>query len=146
MAKAYDRDLRLRVVAAIEAGASTEVAARRFGIGKATAGAWARLKRATGDVAPGRQGKPARSKLDAHAAFIFGLLDEMVDISLAEIAARLKAERGVSAVPATVWYFFARRDWTYKKRRRTPASKRAKTSPPRARPGRGASSPSTRNV
>lgn len=146
MAKAYDRDLRLRVVAAIEAGASTDAAAERFGVGKATAGAWARLKRATGDVTPGKQGKPGRSKLDAHADFIFGLLDAAVDISLAEIAARLKVERGVSAAPATVWYFFARHDWTYKKRRRTPASRRAKTSPPRARPGPGASSPSTRNA
>ena len=146
MARAYDRDLRLRVVAAIEAGVSTEAAATRFGIGKATAGAWARLKRATGDVAPGRQGKPARSKLDAHADFIFGLLDETVDISLAEIAARLKAERGITAVPATVWYFFARRDWTYKKRQRTRASRRAKTSPPRAQSGHGARPPSTRNA
>lgn len=146
MAKAYDRDLRLRVVAAVEAGASTAAAAERFGIGKATAGAWARLKRASGDIAPGKQGKPSRSKLDPHADFIFGLLDETIDISLAEIAARLQAERDVRVVPATIWYFFARRDWTFKKRRPTPASKRAKTSPPRAQPGSRARSTSIRNA
>jgi transposase len=44
MARAYDRDLRLRVVEAIEGGATGEAAAERFGIGKSTAGAWARLK------------------------------------------------------------------------------------------------------
>lgn len=54
MTKAYDRDSRLRVVAAIEAGPTTQEAADRFGIGKATAWAWARLKRATGDVTAGR--------------------------------------------------------------------------------------------
>ncbi len=135
MAKAYDRDLRVRVVAAVEAGATTEEAAARFGIGKATAGAWARLKRATGDVTPGRQGQPPGSKLDPHAEFIFALIEEKADISLAEIAERLAAERGVRAVPATVWYFFDKRDWTFKKRPPTPASRSATTSPPPAKPG-----------
>jgi transposase len=117
MARAYDLDLRLRVVEAIEAGASTEAAAERFDIGKATAGAWARLKRATGAVTPGRQGKPKGSKLDAHGDFILGLVEAAPDITLAEIAARLIAERGVSAAPATVWYFFDRRGITFKKNR-----------------------------
>jgi transposase len=145
MAKAYDRDLRLRVVAAIEAGATTEEAAARFRIGKATAGAWARLKRATGDVTPGRQGQPPGSKLDPHADFIFGLLDEKVDISLVEIAERLQAERGVRVAPATIWYFFDKRDWTFKKRLPMPASRSAKTSPPRALRGLKIKSTSTRS-
>lgn len=146
MAKAYDPDLRVRVVAAIEAGASTQAAADRFGIGKATAGAWARLKQATGDVAPGKQGKPPGSKLDPHAEFIFALLDKGVDISLVEIAARLRAERGMSVAPATIWYFFERRDWTFKKRPPTPASRNAKTSPPRAKSGSKTRSTSIRSA
>jgi transposase len=146
MARAYDMDLRLRVVDAIEAGASTDAAAERFDIGKATAGAWARLKRATGAVAPGRQGKPKGSKLDAHADFILGLIEVTPDITLAEIAARLVAERGVRAVPATVWYFFDRRGITFKKRLRTPVSKSATTSPRRAKPGLKAKSSSTRDA
>ncbi len=135
MAKAYDRDLRLRVVAAVEAGATTEEAAERFGIGKSTAGAWARLKRATGDVAPGRQGQPPGSKLDPYADFIFALIEEKADISLVEITGRLAAERGVRVVPATIWYFFDKRDWTFKKRPPTPASKSATTSQPPAKLG-----------
>ena len=50
MGKPYSMDLRERVVAAIEGGESTHQAAARFAIGIATAGAWARLKRATGNV------------------------------------------------------------------------------------------------
>ena len=46
MGKPYSMDLRERVVAAIEGGLSTRQAAARFAIGIATAGAWARLKRA----------------------------------------------------------------------------------------------------
>jgi transposase len=58
MGKPYSMDLRERVVAAIEGGESTHQAAARFSIGVATAGVWARLKRATGDVRPAKQGKP----------------------------------------------------------------------------------------
>lgn len=135
MGRPYGMDLRVRVVEAIEAGASTQEAAERFDVGKATAGAWARLKRAQGSLTPGRQGKPKGSKLDAHAEFILALIDATPDITLAEIAARLHAERGVRAVAATVWYFFDRRDISFKKRPRTPASKSARMLPPRAKPG-----------
>ncbi len=73
MGKPYSMDLRERVIAAIEGGESTGEAAKRFAIGKATAGAWARLKRATGGVkaAPARQaegfgaGRPCRLHLRA---------------------------------------------------------------------------------
>lgn len=119
MARALSIDLRRRVVAAIEGGLSTRAAARRFAIGIATAGAWHRLWRRTGDVRPGRQGKPSRSKLDAHEAFIVGLIEERRDIALAEIAAHLAESRGVTACPATIWYFLAKRGITYKKRPRT---------------------------
>lgn len=144
MARAYDMDLRVRVVEAIEAGASTGEAADRFDIGKATAGAWARLKRATGALTPGRQGKPKGSKLDAHAEFIFALIEAAPDITLAEIAGRLAAERGVRAVEATVWYFFEARGVTFKKRPHTPANRSAKTLPRRVKPGARASPNSIR--
>jgi transposase len=117
MGKSYSIDLRRRVVDAIEGGMSTGAAAARFAIGKATAGSWARRKRATGDVRPDRQGPPRGSKLDAHEAFILGLIDAAPDITLAEIAERLGAEFGVRAVPATVWYFLDRRGITFKKNR-----------------------------
>lgn len=94
MGKPYSMDLRERVIEAIESGESTGEAAKRFAIGKATAGAWSRLKRATGSVEPPRQGKPKASVLDAHAAFIFGLIEERCDITLKEIAERVASERG----------------------------------------------------
>ena len=99
MGKSYSLDLRRRVVEAIEGGMSTGAAAARFAIGKATAGSWARRKRATGDVRLDRQGPPEGSKLDAHEAFILGLIEATPDITLAEIAARLRAERGIRTVP-----------------------------------------------
>ena len=65
---------------------------------------------------PGRQGQPGDSKLDPYADFILALVAAEVDITLAEIAARLEAEHGLRAAPATVWYFLDRRGITFKKK------------------------------
>jgi transposase len=125
MARALGIDLRRRVVAAIDGGLSTREAARRFAIGIATAGDWHRLWRRTGDVVPGQQGHPKGSKLDPHEGFILNLVEESRDIALTEIAERLAEAHGVSACPATIWYFFDKRGITYKKSQRTPANRSA---------------------
>jgi transposase len=127
MGKPYSLDLRERVVAALESGMSTGQAAARFSIGKATAGTWGRLKRSQGDVRPAQQGKPKGSVLDAHEAFILGVLREKPDTTLEEMAERLAAERGVRVVWTAVWKFLDRRGQTHKKRQRTPASRSVPT-------------------
>ena len=104
-------DLRERVVAAIEDGESTHQAAARFAIGIATAGAWARLKRATGDVH--KQGKPKGAVLDAHADFILGVLAEAPDTTLDEMVERLREERGVTVVRTAVWKLLDRHGQTH---------------------------------
>jgi len=120
-------DLRERVIAAVEDGMSTRLAAARFSIGIATAGAWARLKRTTGEVTPAKQGKPKGSVLDAHADFIFGLIDATPDITLVEIAERLADERAVKVVSTAIWKFLDRHDMTHKKRPLTRANRSAPT-------------------
>ena len=126
MGKPYSLDLRERVMAAIEGGMSTRAAAARFSIGIATAGAWARLKRATGDVHPAKQGKPKGSVLDPHKDFILGLLKETPDTTLDEMVERLAEERAVIVVRTAVWKFLDRHEQTYKKRPLTPANKSAR--------------------
>lgn len=125
MGQPYSEDLRERVVGAIEGGMSTGEAAKRFCVSKAAAGAWARLKRATGSVAPGRQGKPPGSVLDAHADFIFDVIAAAPDTTLEEMADRLARERGLKVVYTAVWKFLDRRGFTHKKRPLTRASKSA---------------------
>jgi transposase len=127
MGKPYSLDLRERVVSALESGMSTGQAAVRFSVGKATAGAWGRLKRSQGDVRPAKQGKPKGSVLDPHEAFILGVLREKPDTTLEEMAARLAAERGVQVVWTAVWKFLDRHGQTHKKRLRTPASRSVPT-------------------
>jgi transposase len=127
MGQPYSQDLRERVVGAIEGGMSTGKAAKRFCVSKAAAGAWARLKRATGSVAPAQQGKPPGSVLDAHADFIFEVLKDVPDTTLEEMAERLAQERGVKVVYTAVWKFLDRRGFTHKKRPLMRASKSAPT-------------------
>lgn len=117
MGKPYSTDLRQRVVAAIKSGLSTGEAAKRFSVGKATAGEWVRRERATGSVEPVRQGKPRGLRLDAHADFILGLIAKKRDITLDEMVERLASERSVKVVRTAVWTFLDRRDQTHKKDR-----------------------------
>jgi transposase len=127
MSHGFSTDLRGRVIGVISAGLSTRKAAARFGVGVSTAGEWYRRYRDNGETAARKQGQPPGSKLDAHEAFILGLVEEDPDISLGEIAARLLSEYGVSAVLSTVWEFFNKRDITYKKRRRMRVSNSVRT-------------------
>lgn len=102
MTRSLSADLRGRVIAAIEDGVSTREAARRFRIGISTAGSWYRRYRETGEMEARKQGQPSRSKLDAHEAFILGLIEHAPDITLAEIGERLAAECGVRVARSTV--------------------------------------------
>ena len=135
MARPYSTDLRVRVIEAINGGLSARQAAASFAIGIATAGAWHRLWRKTGDLKPGRLGNPGGSKLDPHEDFILGLIAAQKDIALHEIAHQLAKAHGLTVQPSTIWYFLNRRGITFKKRRHTPLSKSATTSRPNGKYG-----------
>lgn len=135
MTKSLSTDLRERVIAAIEEGLSTRQAARRFQIGISTAGRWCRRYRKTGEIAARKQGKPSRSKLDAHEAYILYLIADTPDITLSEIGERLAVKHDVQVCPSTVWVFLARRGVTFKKRQRTRLNSSAQISYGFAKPG-----------
>ena len=128
MARAYSQDVRDRVLSATAEGSSARGAAARFRIGVKTAIAWVRRARATGETTARRQGQPKGSKLDAHAAFLLGLVAEQADITLAEMQARLRDERGALAGTTTLWRFFDARGLTFKKSPPTPPSRIARMS------------------
>ena len=141
MVQAYSGDLRSRVIKAAVDGMSARQAAARFGVGVATAIVWIRRFRANGEATARRQGKPRGSRLDAHADFILALVEAgSKDISLAEIAERLEAERGLRVGITSVWKFLDRHGLTYKKRPPTPPNRIARTSVRRGKPGSTVSS------
>ena len=124
MAQTLSEDLRSRLIAAVDGGMTRRGAARRFEVGASTAIRWVREWRATGSPRAKPKGGDRRShKVEAHGAFILAAVEETVDISLVEIAEKLRAEHGASFSSSTLHRFFERRDMTFKKKRRTPPSR-----------------------
>lgn len=116
MSRAYGDDLRVRVLAAGGAGLSARAAAARFNVGIATAIRWLRRERETGERTARRQGKPRGSRLDAHEAFIFDPIKARRDITLLEMAARLREEHAVDIGRSMLSRWLRQRGWTFKKR------------------------------
>jgi transposase len=125
MGRSLSPDLRVRVVQAVEGGASRRQAAARFGVGVSSAIRWVRAWRERGDVTARPQGGDRRShRIEAEAGFLLGEIERTPDVTLAELQARL-AERGVPVGIGSLWRFFDRRGISFKKNR---ARRRAGTS------------------
>jgi transposase len=123
MAKALSIDLRDRLIAAVAKGMSRRQAAERFGVSAASAIRWCALERDVGDAMPKRQGGDRRSgRIEAHATLILSIVEQTMDITIAEVQAKL-AEQGLSFGTGTLWRFFDRHRITLKKSRRPPPSR-----------------------
>jgi transposase len=116
MGKPLSMDLRERVMEAIDGGMSRRGAAARYGIAPATAIRWDNERRTTGSFAPKRQGGDMRSqRIEAHAGVIHAALEEIPDITLAELCERL-SELGIASSTSSLWRFLRRHSITRKKR------------------------------
>jgi transposase len=125
MPKPYSRDLRERVLLAVEAGASCHEAAAAFEVSPSSAIRWVARWRQSGSVAAKPTGGK-RSPLDAHKPWLLELIAAEPDLTLEEIRARLRA-RGILVSASSVWRFCNRHDITFKKksaRRRTRSRRR----------------------
>lgn len=115
MARAYGDDLRVRVLDTAARGASAHSVAERFGVGISTAILWIRRARESGERSARKQGKPRGSRLDAHEAFVVGLIEASKDITLNEMVGRLSTEREVQIGRSALSAWLRGRGWTYKK-------------------------------
>jgi transposase len=129
MASSLSRDLRRRVINAVEdEGMSRRQAAARFGVSIATSVRWLAEWRESGrDTAKPVGGDRHSYRIEEHAAFLLGQVEQQRDITLAELQARLLEERGVRKAISTLWRFFDRRRMTYKKRPATRPNRTVKT-------------------
>ena len=108
MGRALSRDLRERVVAAVESGLSCRAVAERFGVSAASAIRWRQLSLQHGTPAAKPQGDDRRSaKIEDHAALIHAEIERQSDVTLDELRTML-AGHGVTTNIATLWRFFAR--------------------------------------
>jgi len=123
MAETLSKDLRVRVIAAVDGGLSRRAAAERFGIAVSTAVRWVRAWRETGATTAKPKGGDLRSqRIEAYRDIILAAVDARKDITLAELAELLRREHNAHFAISTIWRFFDRQAVTFKKNR---ARKRA---------------------
>jgi transposase len=116
MAEPLSKDMRERLIAAVEAGATRRAVADRFGVVASTVTKLVQRVKRTGSLAPAKQGGDRRSdRIEAHADEIISLITSTPDITLDEIAAHLKATHGKLFVVSTIWRCLDRHGLTFKK-------------------------------
>jgi len=117
MGKAYSLDLRQRICAYICEGHSASAAGKVFGVSASTALRIAKQHRATGDIAPKRQGRPMHTgKLAAYMEFVTELVGNDPDITLHELVGALEEAHGLRVQPSSIHRALRRAGYSYKKR------------------------------
>lgn len=109
-------DLRERVVEAVAEGASRRAAAARYSVSASSAIRWVALAANEGSATPRKQGRPAgKGPLADHLDFLIRAVEAQPDITMAELAPRLLAERGVSGSEWSLSRLLGGAGYTYKK-------------------------------
>jgi transposase len=123
MPRAYSGDIRQRLIAEVESGASRRAAAEEFAVSASTAIIWVKCFRETGRCAAKSRGGSI-SPLEEHADFLLSLIEKEPDLTLDEIVLTMRRHRILGSRTA-VWRFFKRHKITFKKSLRAAEQERA---------------------
>src|SRR5262245_59778524 len=116
MGKPYSIDLRERVQADVESGKSRRATARRYTVSASFAVKLAARVSRTGSAEPARQGRPPGSgKLAPYVTALLEWVEAEPDITMPELAAKLKAEKDVTAHPASLSRVLRKAGLSFKK-------------------------------
>ena len=116
MGKPHPIELRERVQAEIESGESRRGAAARFKVSASFAVKLAARVARTGSAEPARQGRPpGGGKLAPYLRIVIDWVEADPDITMPELAAKLWAEEGVAAHPASLSRVLIRAGFSVKK-------------------------------
>jgi len=135
MGAPYSLDLRERVVSAVASGMSRRAAADCYQVSISSAIRWTARAGQTGSPAALPMGGNRPFTLAQHGEWICARMAEKPDITGRELLAELH-ERNVDVSYYGVWHFLDHIGLSFKKKRSTPVSKTAPTSPGDARSGR----------
>jgi len=114
MPKAYSADMRERVIAEVEGGASRREAAEEVEVSASTAIIWVKCFRETGRCAAKPRGGSV-SPLEEYADFLLGLIKREPDLTLDEVALAMRKHK-IPGSRTAVWRFFKRHKITFKKK------------------------------
>ena len=112
MPKAYSADMRERVIAEVEGGASRREAAEELEV--STAIVWVKCFRETGRCAAKPRGGSI-SPLEKHADFLLGLIEKQSDLTLDEVVLVMRKHK-IPGSRTAVWRFFERHKIAFKKK------------------------------
>src|SRR5205085_1372260 len=132
MARPYSRDLRERVVGAVEGGLSRRRAAKLFGVAISTVIDWVNAWRQEGRLVALPMGGDHSSRLKEERDWLLERVAAVPDLTLEEIRAELAARGKPVGYGMAV---LCRRRHQLQKKSCMPASKSGLTSPRRAPPG-----------
>ena len=116
MARPYSRDLRERVVRAVEGGLSRRRAATVFELAASTVVEWVRVWRESGSLCAKPMGGDHNSRLKGERAWLLQRIETVPDLTLEELRAELRG-RGIQVGYGTVGRFFAAEGISFKKNR-----------------------------
>jgi putative transposase len=133
MGRPYSEDLRTRIVAAVEAGASCCAAARQFGVSASCAIKLVQRWRRTGSVAPSPRGKKPYALAD-HEGLIRELVASHPDMTIDELHEEL-GRRGIHVGRSSIGRFLLACGLTLKKSLFMPPSSSGRTLQLRGRSG-----------
>ena len=114
MPKAYSADMRKRVIAEVEGGASRREAAEEVEVSASTAIIWVKCFRETGRCAAKPRGGSV-SPLEEYADFLLDLIKKEPDLTLDEVALAMRKHK-IPGSRTAVWRFFKRHKITFKKK------------------------------
>jgi transposase len=115
--KPYSKDLRIRVLAAVDSGTPRKEVAKIFSVSMPTIKRWLKRRRETGEVEP----KPIAGRIPvkgaALGAWLPEHLNEKPDLTLAEHCEAFEEESGIKVSEATMSRAIARLpgEWPLKK-------------------------------
>lgn len=114
MPRAYSADMRSRVIARVEGGASRREAAEHYDVSASTAVIWVKCFHETGRCAAQLRGG-STSPLEEHAEFLLALIDAQPDLTLDEVVSAMRKQK-IPGSRTAVWRFFQRHKITFKKK------------------------------
>src|SRR5665647_1417648 len=127
MPKPSSEDLRARVIAAIEAGATRPEVADQYSVSLSSVGRFVRLDRETGSVSAAKFGGYKEFALAAHEVLVRQLVAQQPDVTLAELVTQLSKKR-ITVGKSSVSRFLHHLKLSFKKksagRRAGPAGRR----------------------
>jgi transposase len=133
MGRPFSQDLRTRIVAAVEAGASRNKVAKQFAVSVSCVVKLMQRFHRIGTVQPAPRGKKPYA-LAEHEATVRELVAERPDLTIDELHQAL-GERGIQVSRSSVNRFLQKCSLTFKKSRSTQPNSSGRMSPPRARLG-----------